>query len=189
MTHDRPVTLAAIAGAHGVTGEVRLKLFGEGVAALKPTRRSTGHPHPVKLRDDGKGGAIARFAEVTTRNAAESLRSTALTVPRAALPPLAEGEYYHADLIGLPAHSTDGTVLARAWRSTIMARATCSTSSAPMASGSWSPCAKRRFPNGTPSAWSLTRSTHSRIITPPLGRYFSLWCMKRGGMWFLRSLC
>ena len=34
-----------------------------------------------------------------------------MTVPRSALPPLADGEYYHADLIGLPAHSTDGTVL------------------------------------------------------------------------------
>ena len=27
---DKPVTLAVIIGAHGVTGEVRLKLFGEG---------------------------------------------------------------------------------------------------------------------------------------------------------------
>ena len=32
MTEDKPVTLAAIIGAHGVTGEVRLKLFGEGFA-------------------------------------------------------------------------------------------------------------------------------------------------------------
>ena len=64
-----------------------------------------------KLRDDGKGGAIARFAEVADRNAAEALRGTALTVPRSALPPLGEGEYYHADLIGLPAVSTDGEAL------------------------------------------------------------------------------
>ena len=35
---DRAVTLAAITGAHGVTGEVRLKLFGEGVAALRRYR-------------------------------------------------------------------------------------------------------------------------------------------------------
>ncbi|MET3472858.1 16S rRNA processing protein RimM [Novosphingobium sp. 1529] len=112
MTHDRPVTLAAIAGAHGVAGEVRLKLFGEGVAALKAYKAFNGGTLTLqKLRDDGKGGAIARFAEVTTRNAAEGLRSTALTVPRSALPPLADGEYYHADLIGLPAHSTDGTML------------------------------------------------------------------------------
>ena len=34
MAQDKPVTLAAIIGAHGVTGEVRLKLFGEGVDAL-----------------------------------------------------------------------------------------------------------------------------------------------------------
>ena len=30
MAQDKPVTLAAIVGAHGVTGEVRVKLFGEG---------------------------------------------------------------------------------------------------------------------------------------------------------------
>lgn len=112
MTHDRPVTLAAIAGAHGVAGEVRLKLFGEGVASLKPHKAFNGGTLTLdKLRDDGKGGAIARFAEVTTRNAAEALRGTVLTVPRTALPPLADGEYYYADLIGLPAHSTDGTML------------------------------------------------------------------------------
>ena len=31
MAEDKPVTLAAVIGAHGVTGEVRLKLFGEGL--------------------------------------------------------------------------------------------------------------------------------------------------------------
>ena len=45
------------------------------------------------------------------RNAAEALRGTTLTVPRSALPPLGEGEYYHADLIGLPAVSTEGEAL------------------------------------------------------------------------------
>jgi 16S rRNA processing protein RimM len=48
---------------------------------------------------------------VADRTAAERLRGTALTVPRSALPPLGEGEYYHADLIGLPAVSSDGEVL------------------------------------------------------------------------------
>jgi 16S rRNA processing protein RimM len=112
LAKDRPVTLAAIAGAHGVTGEVRLKLFGEGVAGLKAYRAfNDGKLTVVKLKDDGKGGAIARFAEVTDRNAAEALRSTVLTVPRSTLPPLAEGEYYHADLLGLPAVSTEGEAL------------------------------------------------------------------------------
>ena len=109
---NRPVTLAAIIGAHGVTGEVRLKLFGEGAASLKRYRAFNDSSLSVQsLKDDGKGGAIARFAEVTDRTTAEKMRGTALTVPRSALPPLADGEYDHADLIGLPVVSTAGDVL------------------------------------------------------------------------------
>ncbi|WP_353227594.1 ribosome maturation factor RimM [Novosphingobium sp.] len=113
MGNDRPVTLAAVIGAHGIAGDVRLKLFGDGVAALKRHLNHAGAFNAGKLtltvlRDDGKGGAIARFAECPDRNAAEALRGTALAVPRSTLPPLADGEYYHADLLGLPAISTDG---------------------------------------------------------------------------------
>ena len=112
MAQDKPVTLAAIIGAHGVTGEVRLKLFGEGVDALSRYGSfNDGALTLRKLRDDNKGGAIARFAEVTDRNRAEGLRGTVLTVPRSALPELGEGEYYHADLVGLPAVSTTGEAL------------------------------------------------------------------------------
>ena len=59
----------------------------------------------------GPNGAVARFAEIGDRGAAEALRGTALTVPRSALPPLAEGEYYHADIIGLPCLSSEGEAL------------------------------------------------------------------------------
>ena len=109
---DKPVTLAAVAGAHGVTGEVRLKLFGEGVESLRRYRAFNDSALTVqKLREDGKGGAVARFAEVTDRNAAEALRGTLLTVKRSEMPPLADGEYYHADLIGLDCISTAGDLL------------------------------------------------------------------------------
>ena len=109
---DKPVTLAAIIGAHGVTGEVRLKLFGEGYASLKPHKAFNGGALTFeKLKNDGKGGAIARLAGVSDRTAAEALRGTALTVPRSALPSLGDGEYYYADLIGLPAVSTGGEAL------------------------------------------------------------------------------
>ncbi|ASJ91542.1 ribosome maturation factor RimM [Porphyrobacter sp. CACIAM 03H1] len=117
MTTTKPVTLAAIAGAHGVAGEVRLKLFGDGIATLaKQKSFNDGALTLVKIREDGKGGAIARLAESTSRADAEKLRGTVLTVPREALPPLAEGEFYHADLLGLPvvtdAGDAVGTVLA-----------------------------------------------------------------------------
>jgi 16S rRNA processing protein RimM len=116
LPDERQVTLAAIAGAHGVAGEVRLKLFSEGVATLRRHLNREGGFNAgtltlTALRDDGKGGAIARFAQCTDRNRAEALRGTALAVPRSTLPPLGEGEYYHADLIGLPAVSDDGAAL------------------------------------------------------------------------------
>ncbi|NKJ00505.1 16S rRNA processing protein RimM [Novosphingobium sp. SG707] len=106
------MTMAAVAAAHGITGEVRLKLFGEGVAALKGYRTFNNGALTLKsIKDDGKGGALARFAEVPDRTAAEKLRGTALTVPRSAMPPLAPGEYYYADLLGLAAQSTTGAML------------------------------------------------------------------------------
>jgi 16S rRNA processing protein RimM len=112
MSTDRPVTLAVVTGAHGVTGEVRLKLFGEGVATLRQYRAfNDGTITLKKLRDDNKGGAIARLEGVADRNVAEALRGTELTVPRSALPELGEGEYYHADLIGLPVISDGGEPL------------------------------------------------------------------------------
>lgn len=105
----KPVTLAAIIGAHGVAGEVRLKLFGEGASTLaKHKSFNDGALTLQKIRDDGKGGAIARLAESNSRGDAEKLRGTALTVPREALPPLAEGEFYHTDLIGLPVVTDTG---------------------------------------------------------------------------------
>jgi 16S rRNA processing protein RimM len=108
----RAITLAAFTGAHGVTGEVRLKLFGEGVAALKRHKSFNDAALTLKsVRDDNKGGAIARFAEIADRTAAEKLRGTLLTVPRSALPPLDDGEYYHADLLGLAAVSDSGEPL------------------------------------------------------------------------------
>ena len=106
--------MAAITGAHGVAGEVRLKLFGDGIGALKGARSfNDGTLTPTAIRPDNKGGAIARFAEIADRTAAEALRGTVLTVPRDALPPLEEGEFYHADLIGLEVYDTGGVLLGR----------------------------------------------------------------------------
>jgi len=104
------VTLAAIAGAHGITGEVRLKLFAESVESLRQHKNVQVGERTLTLKSvkEGGGTPIARFAEISDRTAAEALRGSIVTVPRSALPPLAEGEYYHADIIGLPCVATDG---------------------------------------------------------------------------------
>lgn len=102
MSETDRITLAAVAGAHGVKGEVRLKLFTDGAASLRH------HAHVLvagveleleSVRDAGKG-AVARFSGVADRTAAEELRGSLVEVDRSALPPLEEGEYYHSDLIG-----------------------------------------------------------------------------------------
>ncbi len=99
MAADPSVTLAAVIGAHGVAGEVRLKLF---THDLSPYRSFNGGALTLKSVRHGSNGAIARFAEVADRTAAEALRGTELTVPRSTLPPLEEGEFYFVDWVGLP---------------------------------------------------------------------------------------
>jgi len=108
MSADRPVTLAAVIGAHGIAGEVRLKVFADDLASYRSFNDGA---LTLKSLRSGSNGAIARFAEIADRNAAEALRGTQLTIPRAALPPLEDGEYYHVDLLGLAAVSDAGDPL------------------------------------------------------------------------------
>jgi 16S rRNA processing protein RimM len=110
---ERRIALAAVAGAQGVKGEVRLKLFGDGVESLSRHEKlyvGGAERRLVSVRDGGKA-AVARFEGVADRGAAEALRGSLVEIDREALPPLEEGEYYHADLIGLPAQDRDGNAL------------------------------------------------------------------------------
>ena len=107
---DRQVVLAAVVGAHGIAGEVRLKLFTDDLARY-PVLHAGARTLTLRSVRAGPNGAVARFAEVGDRSAAEALRGVQLSVARAALPPLGEDEYYHADLVGQPAVSTAGEAL------------------------------------------------------------------------------
>ncbi|MCH8615542.1 ribosome maturation factor RimM [Sphingomonas sp. SM33] len=109
MTEKR-VALAAVAGAHGVKGEVRLKLFSDSAASLashKIVFVGDAERRLLSVREGGKT-AVARFEGIGDRSAAEALRGQLVEVDRSALPPLEEGEYYHADLIGMPCVDRDG---------------------------------------------------------------------------------
>lgn len=104
------IALAAVAGAHGVKGELRLKLFSDSAESLSRHEKLYVGGAERKLISVRAGGktAVARFEDVADRAAAEALRGSLIEVDRDALPPLEEGEYYHADLIGLPAFDADG---------------------------------------------------------------------------------
>ena len=107
---DKRVALAAVAGAHGVKGEVRLKLFTDSAAGLASHKRVFigGAEHRLTDVRDGGKTAVARFEGVADRSAAEALRGQLVEVHRSALPPLEEGEYYYADLIGLSCVDREG---------------------------------------------------------------------------------
>ena len=99
---DDQVVLAAVIGAHGIRGEVRLKMFAESLESLRRHKTVIVGGQALSLVSvKGEGTAVARFAEIADRTAAEALRGAEVSVPRSALPPLGEGEYYHADLLGL----------------------------------------------------------------------------------------
>jgi len=100
---ERKIALAAIAGAHGVKGELRLKLFSESAESLSHHDKlyvGGVERRLLFIRDSGKT-AVARFQGVRDRTEAEALRGLLVEVDRSALPPLEQGEYYHVDLIGL----------------------------------------------------------------------------------------
>jgi 16S rRNA processing protein RimM len=109
------VCVGQIAGAHGVRGLVRVKSFTEAPEAVTaygpPTDESGRRVFRLELLSRQKGVWLARIDGVKDRNAAEALRNTRLYVDRAALPPTGEDEFYHADLIGLPAQRPDGSPL------------------------------------------------------------------------------
>jgi 16S rRNA processing protein RimM len=92
---------------HGVHGEIKLRPH-------NPSSRALGAPsHLVLVRRDGRrtrhevtalravaDGYLVRFADVSDREAAAALTLAEVRVPRAALPPLAPGEFYVEDVVG-----------------------------------------------------------------------------------------
>ena len=102
------VLLGAIAGAHGVRGDVRVKTFTDDPAAIGdygPVHTEDGRVFSLKVTKPVKGGMAAKLDGVSTREQAEALKGTRLYVSREALGEPGTDEdgdeaYFHADLVG-----------------------------------------------------------------------------------------
>ncbi len=100
------VCVAKIGAAHGLRGEVRLQVFTEDPGAILKFGELTSEDGTKKFRvaslRPAKGHFVAKLDGVNDRNASELLTNIELYVSREKLPAIEEdGEFYHADLIGL----------------------------------------------------------------------------------------
>ncbi|MCV6577147.1 MAG: ribosome maturation factor RimM [Cohaesibacter sp.] len=107
------VCIAQIGAPNGVRGDVRVKLFSDDPASLTAygaLHNADGCRSFTALSArPQKTVFIVRFAEITSRNEAESLNGTKLYIDRDALPDLDEEEFYYSDLIGLRTELEDGS--------------------------------------------------------------------------------
>jgi 16S rRNA processing protein RimM len=107
------ICVARIGAAHGVRGEVKLWSFTEqpmAVADYGPLETADGsRQFQIETLRAAKDHLVARIAGIADRAAAQALRNIELYVPRDRLPPIEEDDtYYHSDLVGLAAMTTDG---------------------------------------------------------------------------------
>jgi 16S rRNA processing protein RimM len=109
------ICVAQIGAAHGIRGEVRLRSFtGEpmAIASYGPLESEDGtRRFTIETLRPAKDHFVARLAGVSNRNAAEQLTNLRLYIAREKLPPAGDGEFYHADLVGLAAVTPDGAPL------------------------------------------------------------------------------
>ncbi len=109
------ILLGIVGAPHGVRGEVRIKTFtGDplGIAGYGLLTDSKGRSFEIIDIRPAKEVVVARFKDVTTREAAEALNGTELFVARDKLSADAdEDEFLHADLIGCDVVGPDGVVL------------------------------------------------------------------------------
>lgn len=126
------VCVARIGAAHGVRGAVRLWTFTEDPLAVKDygplmTKDGARQFEVTHLRE-AKDHLVVTLKGVASRDDAERLNGLELYVPRERLPDTDDGEYYHTDLIGLAAVTSDDRPLGKVIAIQISAPATSSRS-------------------------------------------------------------
>lgn len=114
------IVLGEIVGAHGLRGEVRVRITGDSGENLLQAEtlwlaRSEDERTPRRARvltgGSGRTGEIRlRFEGIDDRDAAEALRGMRILTAARELPKLPEGEFYWHELVGCRVESESGQV-------------------------------------------------------------------------------
>ena len=107
--------IGVVVGPQGIRGDFKVKPYtaaAKSLSAYGPVTTENGRQLMLQILSvNSKGLAIVRVKGVDTRDAAESLRGVTLYVARESLPEPNDGEFYHADLLGMVVKTQDGALL------------------------------------------------------------------------------
>lgn len=115
MTPPAWITIGRVIRPHGIRGEVVVEPLSDTrqrFETLGSVRlaRADGTPRDatVEAQFPHQKRRVLKFAGVDTRDEAEALRDARIEIPRASVPALPDGAYYHFELEGLDARDQHG---------------------------------------------------------------------------------
>lgn len=105
-----------IVNTHGLRGEVKALYYTDGPAFFDTVKRvhlSSGKSLTLSSWRQNKGAVLLKFKEIGSVEEAEALVGKTMSVSRADLPPLPEGRYYIADILGMEVVTDEGRNLGK----------------------------------------------------------------------------
>lgn len=120
MSSNEPqmVMVGEIVRPHGLAGAVKVRATTDDpqrISLLEEVKLQRGGrtlgEYRVERVQIGKDEVFVKFYGVDDRNQAETLRGAGLMIPREARVPAPADQYYHFEIIGLPAYSETGEPL------------------------------------------------------------------------------
>ena len=103
--------IGVVIGPQGIRGQFKVKPFTatpQSLSAYGPVKTDNGQQLKLQIMSvNAKGLAIVRVKGVDTREAAEALQGSTLYVSRDSLTKPDDGEFYHADLLGMMVKGQD----------------------------------------------------------------------------------
>lgn len=117
LSKENRVCIASISGAHGVRGDVKLRVYLDNPADISqyfPLLFEDGSEFPVtKVIRSLPSSVIVSVKNIHDRDAVLKLRGENLYVARDQLPLLEDNTYYHTDLIGLSVQNEHGKMVGK----------------------------------------------------------------------------
>ncbi len=107
------IRVGQVMGAYGVAGAVKVLPLTDFEDRFEPGARVTleGERREVEWSRPAMPGLIIKLRGIDNRTVADLFRGRYLEVPEDAVRPLADGHFYHHQLVGLAVHTSSGRQL------------------------------------------------------------------------------